>query len=177
MNLFVGLAFLAGACIAIQAAMNAQLGQIFHNSLLATSYAFFTSFVLVTAIILYCSVTEHVITQPLKVEHSTVDKSAVEQDISKHRMITWPLSKDIKQVPWYLWFSFVFSVIGVGSFYFLIPKMGVGSVMSYALTGQIIVAMLISHFGLFDSPTKMLSLSKLFGTLLLVLGIILINRE
>jgi transporter family-2 protein len=172
MNLFLGLAFLAGACIAIQAAMNAQLGQIFHNSLLATSYAFFTSFLLVTAIILYCSVTEHVITQPLKVEHS-----AVEQDISKHRVITWPLSKDIKQVPWYLWLSFVFSVIGVGSFYFLIPKIGVGSVMSYALTGQIIIAMLISHFGLFDSPAKMLSLSKLIGTLLLVVGIILINRE
>ena len=50
------LAFVAGACIAVQAAMNAQLGQVFNSSLLATSYAFFTSFLLVAFITLLLAV-------------------------------------------------------------------------------------------------------------------------
>ncbi len=162
MNILVGLAFFAGACIAIQAAMNAQLGQLFNSSLLATSYAFFTSFLLVTVVVLYFGFTK----QPMSAEGMVAQNIAV-----------WPASEQIKQVPWYLWVSFVFSVIGVGSFYFLIPKMGVGSVMSYALTGQIIVAMLISHFGLFDSPSKVISLTKLVGAALLILGIVLINKD
>lgn len=151
------LAFVAGACIAVQAAMNAQLGQVFNSSLLATSYAFFTSFLLVAFITLLLAVNK--------------------QASTEHTEFLFLSSEHIKQVPWYLWFSCVFSVIGVGSFYFLIPKMGVGNVMSYALTGQIIVAMAISHFGLFDSPTKLVSASKLIGTVLLGVGIILINKE
>jgi len=156
-NSLIVLAFAAGACIAIQAAMNAQLGQVFNNSLLATTYAFFTSFLLVAVITLLLAVNKQ----------ATVENTE----------FVWSLSDRIKQVPWYLWISCVFSVIGVGSFYFLIPKMGVGNVMSYALTGQIIVAMMISHFGLFDSPAKLLSVSKFIGTVLLGVGIVLINKE
>ena len=157
MNVLVILAFFAGACIAIQAAMNAQLGQVLNNSLLATSYAFFSSFTLVAAITLYYSLSIQVETQ------------------QKTLMIS--VSEMINQVPWFLWMSCIFSVIGVASFYFLIPKMGVGNVMSYALAGQIIVAMVISHFGLFESPLKEISITKLVGTLCFILGIILINKE
>jgi len=71
----------------------------------------------------------------------------------------------------------VLSVIGVGSMYWLIPKMGVGSVMSYSLTGQLILALIISHFGLFDSPQKLISSTKLVGALLLIIGITLVNKE
>ncbi|PAJ72083.1 hypothetical protein CJF42_23185 [Pseudoalteromonas sp. NBT06-2] len=145
MNLFAILAFIAGACIAIQAAMNSQLGQVFNNSLLATSYAFFSSFVLVAGITLYFGST---------IEVTVEEKSLISS-----------MKETINQVPWFLWMSCVFSVIGVASFYFLIPKMGVGNVMSYALGGQIIVAMTISHFGFFNSPHKVISATKATGTL------------
>lgn len=154
---FILLALFAGACIAIQAAMNAQLGQIFSNSLLATTYAFFTSFILVASITLLYTVYRQV---------------PVEQT-----ELVLSFNERLHQVPWYLWGSCILSVIGVGSFYFLIPKMGVGNMMTYALTGQILVAMFISHFGLFDSPIKMLSASKLLGTALLITGVVLINKE
>jgi transporter family-2 protein len=157
MSSLIVLAFIAGACIAIQAAMNAQLGQLFNNSLLATTYAFFTSFILVAFITLFLFFNK--------------------QAMVGQTGFAMSFTESIKEVPWYLWVSCIFSVIGVGSFYFLIPKMGVGNVMSYALTGQIIVAMAISHFGLFDSPTKLISASKFLGTVLLGIGIILINKE
>lgn len=68
----------------------------------------------------------------------------------------WSLTKRIKQVPEYLWMSFIFGIIAVGGFYFLVPKIWVGNMMCYALNRQIIVTMVISHFGLFDGPIKLI---------------------
>jgi uncharacterized membrane protein YdcZ (DUF606 family) len=45
MSSLLFLTFFAAACIAIQAAINVQFGQIFNNSLLTTSYAFLTNLV------------------------------------------------------------------------------------------------------------------------------------
>lgn len=143
-------AVIAGACIAMQAAMNARLGQLLKSSWLATSYAFLTSFILVSLVLLVINA------KTLSVTLQNVQLSTV---------------------PWYLWGSCVLSVLGVGSMYWLIPKMGVGNLMSYALTGQIIFAMLISHFGLFDSPQKLISITKALGTVLLIAGIVLINKD
>ncbi|WP_462151908.1 DMT family transporter [Pseudoalteromonas xiamenensis] len=144
------IALFAGSCIAVQAAMNARLGQHFNNAWLATSYAFLTSFLLIGFVLI---VTQF---KSLSAQFEQLQTSAI---------------------PWYLWLSCCLSVIGVGSMYWLIPKMGVGNLMSYALTGQLLMAMLISHFGLFDSPQKLLSTTKLVGATLLIFGILLINKE
>lgn len=84
---------------------------------------------------------------------------------------------NIKTVPWYLWLGGFLSAFGVGMFYFLIPKMGVGPMMSYALTGQLIIAVISSHYGLFNLPIQHISLVKVIGILCLTLGIVLINKE
>ena len=144
------LALLTGCCIALQAAMNARLGQLLNSTLLATGYAFFTSFLLVLLVSLL-----------LNIKSVSADLQQIPFDI----------------IPWYLWLSCVLSVIGVGSMYWLIPKMGAGSVMSYALTGQLLLAMLISHWGLFESPQKLITGTKLVGCLLLIIGLILLNKE
>lgn len=147
MNTFALLAVIAGASIALQASMNAQLGQLLGSSLLATSFAFFSSFILVGVV-------------------SAINSNGV--SIS---------SINLLQVPWYLWASGLFSVLGVASFYFLIPKMGAGNVMSFALTGQLAISIIISHFGFFDSPVKQVDWQKSFGIVMMIAGLILINKE
>lgn len=150
MNSLGILAILAGGCIAIQAAMNARLGVHFNSALVATGFAFLASFALITSFIL----------------------------ISQFKTLQVTFSNmQLASVPWYLWFSCALSVIGVGTMYWLIPRMGAGIMMSYALTGQLVIAMLISHFGLFDSPQKLITNSKLLGSTLLIIGITLINRD
>lgn len=89
----------------------------------------------------------------------------------------YPNLEVIKSIPVYLWFGGVLSALGVGLFYYLIPKMGVGSMMSYALTGQIFVAMAISHLGWFDLPIKPINNYKIIGAALLVIGLVFINWE
>ncbi|GAA0342148.1 hypothetical protein GCM10009092_03380 [Bowmanella denitrificans] len=144
MKLLGILALLAGAAIATQASMNAQLGVLLRNSLLATAIAF-TGSMLVTLLVLLSS--------------------------SAHlpKLDTW------LAVPVHLWFGGVLSALGVGLFYYLIPKMGVGPMMSFALTGQLLVAMLASHYGWFGLPVKSLDGIKFLGIAALITGILLIN--
>lgn len=140
-------AFMAGAAIALQASMNAQLGVFLKNSLLATSVAFASSFIFTSlAVVVF----------------------------SKE----YPSANAIRSVPVYLWFSGgVLSAFGIAMFYYLIPKMGIGAMLSYALTGQILVAIIAGHFGWFDLPVKPITVAKFSGLLALIVGIVLINRE
>lgn len=141
------LALIAGAAIAIQASMNAQLGVLLKSSMLGTSVAFLFSCVFTVGAMLL----------------STKQ---------------YPQMGDIKSVPLYLWFSGgALSAFGVGMFYYLIPKMGVGSMMSYALSGQILIAITASHFGWFNLPVKPIDMMKTVGAISLIAGVLLLNWE
>lgn len=147
MNLLMLLAFLAGAAIAIQANLNAQLGVLLKNSMLGTAIAFFTACVFSIGMLLVTT---------------------------KH----YPDVQQVKNIPIYFWFSGgALSALGVGLFYYLIPKMGVGSMMSYALTGQMLAAALTSHFGWLSLPTTPLNGQKLCGIVALIFGVILMNGK
>ena len=140
------LALMAGAAIAIQASINAQLGVMLRSSLLGTAIAFAVS-CLVSVLAIAVSVRQY------------------------------PSLATIQSVPWYLWFGGLLSAFGVSLFYFLIPRMGVGSMMSFALTGQILVAVVSSHYGWFDLPAKPISTLRGMGVMALMSGIVLINWE
>lgn len=138
-------ALLAGAAIAVQATMNAKLGVLLGNALMATWVAFTAaSFFTLIALLLTAKQAPSLLT--------------------------------LKSVPWYLWCAGgLLSAFGVGMLYFLIPKMGVGLMMSFALTGQIIVAITASHFGWFHLPEMPVDKIKLLGVCALITGVVLIN--
>ena len=146
------LAVAAGAAIAIQATMNAKLGVLLKSAMMGTSIAFFVSCVFAVTAMLISAIL-----------------------FSTKQL---PQMADIKSVPVYLWFSGgALSAFGVGMFYYLIPKMGVGSMMSYALSGQILIAIVASHYGWFELPVKPITLLKMAGALALVTGVLLLNWE
>lgn len=147
MNILSLLALAAGAALAVQATMNAQLGVLLKNSMMGTSIVFLFSLVF-----------------------------AISATLLSAKQ--YPNLAEIKSVPLYLWFTGgALSAFGVGLFYYLIPKMGVGSMMSYALSGQILIAILASHLGWFDLPIKPINTYKVIGAILLIAGIVLINWE
>lgn len=147
MNYLSLLALVAGAAIAFQAVMNAKLGVLLKSSMLGTSIAFLFSCIFTIAAMML---------------------------FTKQ----YPQMAEIKSVPLYLWFSGgALSAFGVGISYYLIPKMGVGSMMSYALSGQILIAIIASHFGWFDLPVKPINLIKVSGAISLVIGVLLLNWE
>jgi transporter family-2 protein len=84
----------------------------------------------------------------------------------------------VKSVPFYLWFSGgLLSAMGVALFYWLIPQMGAGAMISCAMAGQIILALIAGHLGWFNLPEKPLTLNTVIGCVSLILGVWLINRN
>lgn len=144
---FALLAFIAGAAITTQASLNAQLGVLLKNSLVATTVAFIFS-ALFTLLAVFITTKNY------------------------------PHLETVHAIPVHLWFlGGAIAAFGVGMYYFLIPKMGVGPMMSYALTGQLLLAVFASHFGWFGMPIKQISVITATGVVTLIAGVILINFE
>lgn len=147
MNYLFILALLSGAAIATQAGLNSQLGLVLKSPLIAACIAFFVSVIFTFVAI--------VIT----------DKD-------------YPSSATLKSVPVYLWFTGgILSAFAVSMLYYLIPKIGVGVVMSYALTGQLIIGVIIGHFGWFGLPVKPINPAKVVGVIVLIFGVILMSEK
>lgn len=147
---FAVIAFTAGAAIALQMSLNAQLGQLLHSPLYATAVAFAVGLVCIVAVAVSYQLSPVVSNKP---------------------------PPSLTSIPWYLWCGGGFlSAFAITAFYSLIPKMGIGPMVSFALSGQIIIAMLAGQFGWFNAPLQPLSTSKILGVALLIGAVYLINR-
>lgn len=146
MQLLILLSILAGAAIALQALLNAHLGQLLSSSLLATLIAFLCGalYLLGAALIFVREV---------------------------------PTVGTLQSIPIYLWITGgFFSAFAVASFYYLVPKMGIASMLSYSLSGQLLFGLVASHFGWFHLPVSAISPTKIAGLVAMIAGIFMINK-
>jgi len=81
-----------------------------------------------------------------------------------------------REVPSYLYLSGFISAFLVFGSTFLIPRLGAGRFFVLFVTGQILMALAVSHFGLLDSPQDPITLKKLFGAILLLIGVALATQ-
>jgi transporter family-2 protein len=81
------------------------------------------------------------------------------------------LSK-IKEVPLYLYLTgFVSAFIVLGTT-FLIPHIGARKFFIMLIAGEIITAVVVSHFGILESPQDPITIKKLIGATLVIMGAI-----
>ncbi len=60
---------------------------------------------------------------------------------------------------------------------FLAPRLGVGTAVALIVTGQVLDALLIDHFGLLRSLTFPLTAARLAGAVLMIAGVFLALRR
>ena len=59
----------------------------------------------------------------------------------------------------------------------LVPRIGVGTAIALIITGQIICAVAIDHFGLFNVPLRTINSARIAGVLLMIGGIYLVTKK
>ncbi len=59
---------------------------------------------------------------------------------------------------------------------YLAPRIGVGNAICFIVTGQILAAVIIDHFGLFKSTEIPISKERLLGVALMVVGLFLAKK-
>ena len=79
---------------------------------------------------------------------------------------------NVKHVPSYLFLTGFISAFIVLGTTFLIPKLGARTFFILTIAGQIAMAMVVSHFGVLESPKDPVTLKKIIGAVLLFSGAI-----
>lgn len=69
----------------------------------------------------------------------------------------------------------------LGAFYvavsiILLPKLGVATTVTLIIAGQILMSLVMDHYGLLGVPIKEVSFARVVGALLVILGVVLIRR-
>lgn len=65
----------------------------------------------------------------------------------------------------------------VGSSIFLIPKLGATTMIAAFVTGQVLMSLVLDHYGLMGLPVNTVSLQRIIGIILLFAGLALVIRK
>lgn len=141
------LAFIGGVCLAAQGGLNAQLGVILKNPLIATVVAFVSSGLVAGLFVAFTTKTYPSIQQL--------------REVPFHLWFTGGL----------------LSALGAGLYYFTMPKLGISSMIALGLGGQIIFSVIAGHFGLFNLPIQPIDYKRILGVAAILLGLFLVNRK
>jgi transporter family-2 protein len=79
-------------------------------------------------------------------------------------------AQHVKTVPAYLFLAGVMSALIVLGATFLIPRLGARRLFVLQVAGQVLMAIVVSHLGVLESPRDPLTVRKLIGAALLLLG-------
>ena len=81
-----------------------------------------------------------------------------------------------RHLPWYMLGSGLFGLVLYLTLSQTIPKLGATSAIALVVVGQLLVGLLIDHFGLFDASVKSIDLSRIAAAILLLAGAYLMLR-
>ncbi|MCG8579547.1 MAG: DMT family transporter [Bacteroidales bacterium] len=87
-----------------------------------------------------------------------------------------PTRELLSSMPVYLFLGGIIGAIYVSSAIILIPKIGVATMLGASIGGQMIVASIIDHNGWFNVAIHQISVGRIIGILLLIVGVYLIER-
>jgi transporter family-2 protein len=76
----------------------------------------------------------------------------------------------IKRVPVYLYLAGIISAFMIIGTTFIIPQIGARKFFILLVSGQILMAILVSHLGILESPRDPVTIKKLIGAALVIAG-------
>ena len=88
-----------------------------------------------------------------------------------------PSLETVWNAPWWIWFGGVFGAMFVAGAIVLGPKLGMALFFTCVVFGQVFISLLTDRFGWFEIPFRELSISRVLGVLLVIAGILLIQKE
>ena len=81
-----------------------------------------------------------------------------------------------KEAPAIAWIGGLLGAFFVTAAVALVPRLGVAMTFSLIIAGQMLVTLIIDHFGLLGVPVKEVTFARLGGILLIAAGVVIIRR-
>lgn len=81
-----------------------------------------------------------------------------------------------RSVPWYALFAGIFGLIVIGAISYMIPRVGVAASITTIVAGQLLVGILLDHFGLLGASVRTLDPTRIVGMAVVLAGVWLTVR-
>lgn len=82
----------------------------------------------------------------------------------------------LRQVPWYAWAGGLYGAVFVAVAAFAAPRIGVGVLLTAAVAGQLVAAVVLDHYGLLGLARHPVTITRIGGILLVFAGAWLVRR-
>jgi len=81
-----------------------------------------------------------------------------------------------RALPWYAWIGGLCGVIFVIAATWGVPRLGVATTITLMVAGQLVLGLVLDHFGAFGAPRQPVNLSRMLGVALVIGGVLLVRR-
>lgn len=76
-----------------------------------------------------------------------------------------------RSLPWYTLLAGVFGLVVIGAISYMIPKVGVAAAITTIVAGQLLVSIVLDHFGLLGASVRTLDITRVAGILVVLFGV------
>ncbi|WP_372053913.1 DMT family transporter [Tistrella mobilis] len=91
--------------------------------------------------------------------------------------VEMPALSNLAQAPRWIWIGGIVGVVYITGALVLAPKLGAAGFITAAIAGQMLASVVIDHWGLVGLPQKPVSLPRLAGLGLIILGLIVMQLQ
>ena len=88
-----------------------------------------------------------------------------------------PGAQALGQVPAWAWLAGLLGALYVAGTTLLGPRIGASALVAFVLVGQLVMALLVDQYGVLGFPREPVTLTRLLGAALLVVGAALVLRR
>jgi transporter family-2 protein len=98
-------------------------------------------------------------------------------------MLAWlasgnrPASAAFAGLPWYAWIGGLYGAVFVAVAAYAAPRIGLASLITIGIAGQIAMALWLDHLGALGLPREPINPGRLLGAALVLAGVVLVRRS
>jgi len=81
-----------------------------------------------------------------------------------------------RNLPWYAWVGGLYGAIFVVAAAWGVPRLGVALTITLMVAGQLLIGLILDHFGAFGAPAHPISLGRIAGVALVIGGVLMVRR-
>lgn len=80
-------------------------------------------------------------------------------------------------LPWYAWIGGLYGAVFVAVAAYAAPRIGVASLITIGIAGQITIALLLDHMGALGLTREPINLGRVAGAVLVLAGVVLVRQS
>ena len=81
-----------------------------------------------------------------------------------------------RSLPWYAWIGGLYGVVFVIAATWGVPRLGVALTITLMVAGQLLISLILDHFGAFGAPQQPINRGRLAGVALVIGGVLMVRR-